>query len=43
MLKTDCSFFPGDRPCSYHKESGIKCDTCDYYYTHKIQNINNKT
>ena len=31
MLKTDCAFFPGDRPCSYHKESGIKCDTCDYY------------
>jgi ADP-heptose:LPS heptosyltransferase len=31
MLKTDCSFFPGDRPCKYHKESGIKCDNCTYY------------
>ena len=31
MLKTDCSFFPGDRPCSYHKKSGIKCDNCEYY------------
>jgi heptosyltransferase-2 len=31
MLKTDCLFFPGHKPCSYHKEKGIKCDECDYY------------
>jgi heptosyltransferase-2 len=31
MLKTDCRFFPGDRPCVYHKEQGIKCDDCNYY------------
>lgn len=31
MLKTDCKFFPGDKPCVYHKEEGIKCDDCNYY------------
>lgn len=31
MLKTDCSNFPGDRPCKYNKEEGIKCDDCNYY------------
>lgn len=31
ILKYDCSYFPGDRPCSYHKTYGIKCDNCNYY------------
>jgi lipopolysaccharide heptosyltransferase III len=31
MLKLDCRFFSGDRPCSYHKEMGIKCDNCTFY------------
>jgi len=31
MLKTDCRFFPGDRPCVHHKEEGIKCNDCNYY------------
>lgn len=31
MLKLDCSYFPGDRPCKYHKEYGIKCDNCEHY------------
>jgi heptosyltransferase-2 len=31
MLKTDCKHFPGDRPCAYHKNEGIKCDNCNYY------------
>jgi heptosyltransferase-2 len=31
MLKADCSNFPGDTPCRYHKEQGIKCDDCNYY------------
>lgn len=31
MLKRDCKHFPGDRPCKYHKELGIKCDGCSYY------------
>jgi heptosyltransferase-2 len=32
MLKYDCRYFAGDKPCKYHKESGIKCNSCDYYY-----------
>ncbi|MBZ0199850.1 MAG: glycosyltransferase family 9 protein [Ignavibacteriaceae bacterium] len=31
ILKTDCKFFPGDRPCSFNKNLGIKCDDCKYY------------
>jgi heptosyltransferase-2 len=31
ILKTDCRFFKGDRPCDPHKEKGIKCDDCNYY------------
>ncbi len=31
MLKTDCGYFKGDRPCDPHKEYGIKCDNCSYY------------
>ena len=30
----DCRFFLGDRPCVWHKRSGVVC-TCDYY--EKIQ------
>lgn len=31
MLKTDCRFFKGDKPCEPHKESGVKCDDCSDY------------
>ncbi len=31
MLKQDCKHFPGDRPCSFHKETGVKCDVCTHY------------
>ncbi|MBL7994359.1 glycosyltransferase family 9 protein [bacterium] len=31
ILKYDCKHFPGDHPCSYHKQTGIKCDTCPDY------------
>jgi|WetSurMetagenome_2_1015567.scaffolds.fasta_scaffold19520_4 ADP-heptose:LPS heptosyltransferase len=31
ILKTDCRFFKGDRPCDPHKETGVKCDFCTYY------------
>jgi heptosyltransferase-2 len=31
ILKPDCSHFPGDRPCRFHKELGIKCDACPHY------------
>ncbi|MFI5236427.1 MAG: glycosyltransferase family 9 protein [Ignavibacteriales bacterium] len=37
ILKKDCRFFSGDKPCHYHKENGIKCDDCNYY-----QPISNK-
>ncbi len=30
-LKTDCRHFPGDRPCTPHKQTGIKCDSCTQY------------
>jgi heptosyltransferase-2 len=31
ILKYDCKHFPGDHPCSIHKTTGIKCDTCKDY------------
>ncbi|MGB9665257.1 MAG: glycosyltransferase family 9 protein [Ignavibacteria bacterium] len=31
MLKRDCKHFPGDRPCSFHKLTGVKCDDCPHY------------
>ena len=37
MLKEDCSYFFGDRPCDYHKKKGIKCDDCEYYSPTKFK------
>ncbi len=31
ILKYDCKHFPGDRPCTFHKSEGIKCDSCPHY------------
>lgn len=31
MLKSDCIYFPLDRPCVYHKKIGIHCNDCKYY------------
>ena len=31
MLKTDCTYFKGDRPCSYNKNEGIMCNNCNHY------------
>lgn len=31
ILKTDCRHFPGDRPCRFHKATGVHCDTCGDY------------
>ena len=31
ILKTDCKYFPGDRPCVYNKQEGIICSSCKYY------------
>jgi heptosyltransferase-2 len=37
ILKTDCKYFPGDRPCSFNKREGIKCDVCPYYDTEQTR------
>jgi heptosyltransferase-2 len=31
MLKYNCKYFTGDRPCKFHKNYEIKCDSCNYY------------
>ena len=31
IIKTECRYFKGDRPCDPYKEQGIKCDDCNYY------------
>jgi heptosyltransferase-2 len=30
-LKTDCRHFPGDRPCTYHKQGLAYCEDCRMY------------
>ncbi len=30
ILKTDCRYFPGDRPCVYNKTEGLMCDDCPH-------------
>ena len=31
IIKTDCRYFKGDRPCIYHKERGVHCNRCKFY------------
>ena len=31
MIKTDCIYFPLDRPCRFHKVKGVKCTSCKRY------------
>jgi len=31
VLKIDCAYFKGDRPCKFHKEDNVKCDECNHY------------
>jgi len=31
IVKNDCKYFPGDRPCKYHKSEKVICDNCGYY------------
>ena len=31
MLKIDCTYFKGDRPCTYNKNEGIMCNNCNHY------------
>jgi ADP-heptose:LPS heptosyltransferase len=37
ILKSDCKYFPGDRPCSFNKREGMKCDVCSYYETEQTR------
>ena len=37
ILKSDCKYFPGDRPCSFNKREGMKCDVCPYYETEQTR------
>ena len=30
-LRTDCRHFPGDRPCGFHKETGVTCRDCNNF------------
>lgn len=30
-VKSDCRFFRGDRPCSFHKTEGVTCPACGHY------------
>ena len=30
-LKSDCIFFPGNKPCKPHKETGVTCENCNLY------------
>ena len=37
MLKPDCRFFHGDKPCVYNKTEGVVCDGCNHYSPIKIK------
>jgi ADP-heptose:LPS heptosyltransferase len=30
-LRRDCRHFPGDRPCNFHKETGVTCSECRHF------------
>jgi len=30
-IRLDCRYFPGDRPCAFHKSEGASCQTCRHY------------
>jgi len=31
MIKTNCKFYRGDKPCLFHKEKKVVCETCSHY------------
>ncbi|MFH1037090.1 MAG: glycosyltransferase family 9 protein [PVC group bacterium] len=31
MIKKDCRYYLGDRPCRFHKAQGVKCKDCSHY------------
>ena len=35
-VNTDCKYYMGNKPCTFHKEDGRKCDGCNDYL--KVQN-----
>ena len=37
MLKLDCRYFYGDKPCVYNKTKGIVCDGCYHYSPIKMK------
>lgn len=37
LVKPDCHYFLGDRPCKYHKREGVKCSDCRYYNPIKMR------
>ena len=37
MLKLDCRYFHGDKPCVYNKTEGIVCGDCKYYNPIKMK------
>ncbi|MCE1189763.1 MAG: glycosyltransferase family 9 protein [Ignavibacteria bacterium] len=32
QLKQDCRYFEASKPCKPHKNMGVFCDNCEYYY-----------
>jgi heptosyltransferase-2 len=41
MIKTDCVHFPLDRPCRFHKETGVTCLACGKYIS--VNTLSKKT
>lgn len=37
MIKTDCKFYEGSKPCSFHKQDGRLCDSCPDYSPVKLR------
>lgn len=31
MINKDCKYFIGDKPCTFHKKEGVKCNNCNHY------------
>jgi len=30
-IRLDCRYFPGDRPCAFHKREAVRCEACSHY------------
>jgi len=31
LIRTDCKYYRGDKPCKFHKKNKIRCTNCNYY------------